>query len=267
MLENMTLREIQILQRRLERLDPPPILHRYRGANDYALKEISNCEVHVTNVTEMNDPFEYQAPISISLADLRSRMYSFCREKGMDDLASRAEANAVDEEKREMLLSGISGIGAKSGLICCSINPLSIRMWSYYAQSHQGICIGYRTNLSPFCLAMGVVYEDPTQSLDILSALEADATLFGDHVSLRKGKEWEFEQEYRIPIGPFPPDHTRLLPIEPRSIQEIRLGVNIKPAFRQLVLEAVRGLPHRPKVIQMGCDTNRFKLTESEYDL
>lgn len=66
---------------------------------------------------------------------------------------------------------------------------VSVRMWAYYAQSHRGICIGYRTNFLPFCFAMGVNYEDPTQPLDVLATLEGDATLMADHVSLRKGKE------------------------------------------------------------------------------
>ena len=85
MLENLTIRELQIVQRRLEKVNPPPILHRYRRANEWALEEISDSKVHVASPADMNDPFEYQATLSVELEDLKEAMYCFCREQGKNE--------------------------------------------------------------------------------------------------------------------------------------------------------------------------------------
>jgi hypothetical protein len=136
-------------------------------------------------------------------------------------------------------------------------------MWAYYADAHKGICIGYRTDKSPFCFAMPVIYENPDNPMEIMSAWANDVTMFCDHLARRKGKEWEFEQEYRIPTGEIPAGRGRTLLVPPESIQEIRLGVNIEPKFREELYCAIQELSHRPEVIQMGCDFNRFTLTET----
>lgn len=139
-------------------------------------------------------------------------------------------------------------------------------MWGYYAASHRGICIGYDTSSHPFNLTFEVLYEDPGEPLEVVEAWETDCTKFCDHISRRKGKEWEFEQEYRLPVGQIPEGQSRLLPIDPGCIVEIRLGVNIKDDFRSRVIEAIRGLPCRPQVFQMTCDFEKFRLEESIVD-
>src|SRR5438105_3589078 len=137
-------------------------------------------------------------------------------------------------------------------------------MWAYYGDSHKGICIGYSTAYPPFSVARQVAYRDPDGSLDLLETLEKDPTMLSDLVSCRKGAEWGFEQEFRIPIGPIPNDHTRLLPIAPEAIVEIRLGLKIPIEFRGDVLAAARKLPRPPRIIEMGCDYDKFSLTETE---
>jgi hypothetical protein len=135
-------------------------------------------------------------------------------------------------------------------------------MWGYYAASHRGVCIGYDTRLNPFSLSFEVLYEDPKEPLEVVETWLTDRTKFCDHISRRKGKEWEFEQEYRIPVGPIPDGHTRLLPVDPHAIAEIRLGVKIEKDFKAKVLEATHKLPVRPRVIQMVCDFESFQLVE-----
>lgn len=95
MLENLSLRELQIVQRHLEKVNPPPILYRYRRANEWALKEISNSEVHVASPADMNDPFEYQATLSVKLEDLKEAMYGFCLAQGKCETEAQEEAIRV----------------------------------------------------------------------------------------------------------------------------------------------------------------------------
>jgi hypothetical protein len=181
----------------------------------------------------------------------------------MDAEEARTEAAAVDSSLVELLREEVNKIRSASGLICCSRNPRSNRMWAYYGGAHRGICIGYSTDLSPFCFAREVAYADPEASIDLLDTLGQDPTLLSDQVSCRKGAEWSFEEEFRIPVGPFTKEHTRLLPIAPEAIVEIRLGAMIAPNFKADVLEAAAALSKPPRLIQMGCDHSRFQLTET----
>ncbi|MGB0154573.1 MAG: DUF2971 domain-containing protein [Verrucomicrobiales bacterium] len=260
----MSPHEKEMVGRFIAKCDPPPILHRYRGNPKFALKEIVESEVHVAGVNDMNDPFEYRAPLSIDVEKLRSQMQHFASEQlGMGKEAAQAEAAAIDRSHLELLNERVEQLRAASGLICCSRNPRSNRMWAYYGGAHRGICIGYSTKFPPFCLAREVAYSDPEKPIDLLDTLDEDPTLLSDQVSCRKGEEWEFEEEFRIPIGPFSKEHTRLLPIEPEAIVEIRLGTMIDADFRKKVIEAASALPKPPRMIQMGCDRASFQLTET----
>ena len=56
-----------------------------------------------------------------------------------------------------------------------------------------------------------------------------------------------------------------IIPFHPSAIKEIRLGanINLNPQFKEELFKAVSKLPYRPKLIQMGCDFDRFVLTET----
>jgi hypothetical protein len=260
----MTPREIEILARFVAKAKPPAILHRYRGNPVFALKEIKTSEVHISAIDDMNDPFEYRTPTSISIEKMRELMRVFAsKQLGMGTEAAKMEGASIDISHVELLQKGLDQLRSSSGLICCSGNPRSNRMWAYYGGAHRGICIGYSTEFSPFCFGREVSYADPKEPIDLLETLDQDPTLLSNYVSCRKGLEWAFEEEFRIPVGPFSEQHTRLLPIAPEAIVEIRLGAKIDSDFKSNVIAAATDLPTRPRLIQMGCDHSNFQLTET----
>lgn len=259
---NLDLRQLEAVAGHFAKANPPPVLYRYRRPSDWALEEIRMPHVHIASPVDMNDPFEYTATLRYELSGLRQLARKFYRRSGMEDAEAIREADALDENTIACLLEQIEELRKKSGLVCLSSNPKSNRMWAYYADCHRGICISYDCSFSPFAIARSVLYEDPTEPLSAIEAHTGDLTRFADHVAVRKGAEWKFEEEYRVPIGPFTDGQTRRLPIRPESIIEIRLGVNIVPKFRQDVIAAAATLAKRPRIIQMECDRARFQLIE-----
>jgi hypothetical protein len=247
----------------LAKANPPAKLYRYRGESDYALNEIREPHLHIASPADMNDPFEYRAPLNYDLSKLRQLAVPFFTNKqGMDKAVALTQANAIDSNLIDYLSRGIDALRDTSGLICLCSTPRSNRMWAYYGVNHRGICITYDTCISPFAFARSVTYEDPETPLDAVDAHLADPMRFGDHVSFRKGEEWRFEQEFRISVGPFKEGQTRILPIQPEAILEIRLGVKIRDPFKANVLAAAETLRHRPKIIQMECDFQSFEFVE-----
>lgn len=256
--------EMESLLRFAAKASPPPLLYRYRRASEWTIKELSVPEVHISGVEDMNDPFEYRAPLRVDINQLKESFCRYCIERrGMNPTQAKQEAACVDSESAALLHDGLEALRADSGLICCSSDPRSNRMWSYYGDGHKGVCIGYASKYWPFLLAQKVAYADPSDSIDLLETLEKNSGQLAEHVSCRKGAEWAFEQEFRIPVGQIPKGHTRLLAIEPSAIEEIRLGARICPAFKEQVVKLCREMPHRPRIIQMDCDYNSFRLTES----
>ena len=260
----MSLPDLQILARNFGKANPPPILHRYRRASEWTIKELAEPEIHITGVDDMNDPFEYRAPLTVDLEKLRTGFKSYAQTQlRMDASTAKQEAQAIGEIELNYIREKIEALRTASGLICATLDPRSNRMWAYYGDSHRGICVGYATEFSPFCFAREVAYADPTGPVDLLDTLNRDPSQLSDHVSCRKGADWAFEQEYRLPVGPIPENHTRLLPIPPEAIAEIRLGAKICPDFKEKIVNLGRGLAHKPRIIQMGCDHQTFSLTET----
>jgi hypothetical protein len=126
--------ETEIALRFLARANPPPILFRYRWPIDWTLDEISKQQIYAAKPDELNDPFEYTAPVFWNV-DLMRRL--FIEEYGPMHGISPAEAAKEFDSSYEWgmahLLDGIMQMREQSGIICLSAIPNSIRMWSYYA--------------------------------------------------------------------------------------------------------------------------------------
>jgi DUF2971 family protein len=259
----MDRRELEIAQKILARANPPPVLHRYRQPTERALEEIVKQHIFASSPDGLNDPFEYSAPVFWNRDSLRRYFIAIY---APDIGIPAAEAAKQFEEYSHDLLSeklsaGLAETRQDSGIICLTAVPNSIRMWSYYAQAHEGICVGFDTRAGPFFAAMKVIYQNPDAPVDIATIMLNDPSELAAHISLRKAAEWEFEQEYRVPIN-LDGNRPRLLPFYPGAIAEIRFGARIKDDFRDELMKAISHLPRRPKLIQMECDFERFVLTE-----
>jgi hypothetical protein len=237
-------------------------LFRYRRPTDRTLAEISKQRIYAARPDELNDPFEYAAPVFWNV-DLMRRLFieEFAPRRGLSPAEAAKQFDSSHESGMEQMHRGIKQIKDQAGIICLSAIPNSIRMWSYYAEAHTGICVGYDTTIRPFNVALEVKYQNPEKPFDIIAAVNSDPTEIAGHISLRKAEEWKFEREYRIPvsIGQNP----RLIPFHPSAIKEIRFGARMKSDFKEKVLEAASKLPNHPMLIQMECEVERFVLNET----
>lgn len=254
--------EADMALRFLARANPPPILFRYRGPSDWAVDEISKQQLYAAKPEELNDPFECCAPIFWNIDLLRRRwVEGFATQSGVSTTDAEKQFETSLKWGMEKLIDKWKMTMSQTGIVCFSAVSNSIRMWAYYAQAHQGICIGYDTKVRPFNVALEVKYKNPETAFDVIAAAENDPTEIAANITFRKSEEWEFEKEYRIAsnLGDI-----RQIPFHPSAIQEIRLGacINANQKFKKRMLEAISRLPHRPRIIQMGCDFDRFILTE-----
>jgi hypothetical protein len=86
------------------------------------------------------------------------------------------------------------------GVCCFSLNPLSNLMWSHYADSHRGVCIGFKYNILQNNVRAKVNYQKSKLKLPsfFMELGEADKNQHIRNVLFTKSKEWKYENEYRI---------------------------------------------------------------------
>jgi hypothetical protein len=252
--------EAEMALRFLARANPPPILFRYRGTSQYVIEEISKQQLYAATSQELNDPFECRAPIVWNIEFMKEQFIRHAPAFGVSSEKAAEEFDSSRDWGMKRLLEKWEATRAQTRIVCFSAKPNSIRMWSYYAQAHEGLCVGYDATRRPFWVAQKVKYQDPETPFDVIAAHESDPTEVAANITCRKSSEWEFEEEYRVASGL---GDIRLIPFEASAIKEIRFGARIKTEFKEKVMEAVSHLPHRPALIQMGCDFDRFILTET----
>jgi hypothetical protein len=252
--------EIETALRFLARANPPPILFRYRRPSDWTIDEVFKQQLYAATSQELNDPFECRAPVVWNVELMKGQFIEHAPAFGLSPAKAAEEFDSSVEWGMKRLLEAWEKTTTQTRIVCFSAKPNSIRMWSYYAQAHEGICIGYDTTIRPFNVALEVKYQNPDIPFDVVAASQNDPTEIAANITWRKSSEWEFEKEYRIAsnLGDI-----RLIPFEPAAIKEVRFGARIQNEFRVKVMEAISHLPHRPKLIQMGCDYDRFILTET----
>lgn len=155
-------------------------------------------------------------------------------------------------------------------ILCVSTLRDSERMWSRYAQDHQGIVLRILPNVekdSKYQLFRPVVYRAKRPPLyeSALSFLEGD--LFGDQearinssmqaIIYSKTLEWEYESEYRLAIPVLPgEDDWSLMPYHPEELAELYLGVNALPAFKTEIVRLAKGVNSQIGIYQMSRDAN-----------
>ena len=244
----------------LARANPPPILFRYRRPSDWTIDEISKQQLYAATSQELNDPFECCAPVVWNIELMKEQFIKYAPAFGLSPVKAAEEFDSSLEWGKKKLLEKWEATKAETRIVCFSARSDSIRMWSYYAQAHEGSCVGYNTSERPFWVAQKVKYQDPNTPFDVVAASQRDPTEIAANIMCRKSSEWEFEEEYRVASDL---EDIRLIPFNASAIKEIRLGARIKAEFKVKVMEAVSHLPHRPTLIQMACDSGRFILTES----
>jgi hypothetical protein len=175
------------------------------------------------------------------MEQLRKQFIQHAPVFGIPPKKAAEEFDSTGDWSLKRLLEKWEATRAQTRIVCFSAKPDSIRMWSYYAQAYEGICVGYDTSRRPFWVAQKVKCQNPDNPFDVIAASANDPTSISDNITCRKSAEWEFEQEYRVASDL---RDIRLIPFEASAIKEIRLGARIKAEFKDRVMEVVKHLPH-----------------------
>jgi hypothetical protein len=152
-------------------------------------------------------------------------------------------------------------------VLCVSTQKDSERMWTGYAQNHEGIALRIQANVekdSKFQCFQRVEYRVSRPSLydDTLDFLAG--SLFGDQESRRRAMlekivyaktlEWEHESEYRLAIPLRQGENWNTLAYHPEEITELYLGLAITKENKKEVIGKAKAVNPNIAIFQTSRD-------------
>ena len=172
-------------------------------------------------------------------------------QKMIDSFVSSASGYDKKEANEYIRLAHQNHVKQVTGVYCIADKSDNQLMWSHYADSHRGVCLGFDPERFPFILAQEVSYSSERERV-----LPSD----DDNTKLQKSifcksKDWSYEGEWRI-VDPYHPIGTRK--IHPRALQSIILGARISDQDRQQIITWSRSRTYQPKIFQAYISTARF---------
>lgn len=249
----------------------PKVLYKYRSlagkqnklhVRDILLKN----EIYLSSPDSFNDPFDCSPAFCPTFT--REGAYALARralsgehpkwdEKKLDSEARKfvsqvrnADMAVVAEELRHAYVNLRKVIAT----YCVSANPRSALMWSHYADSHKGVCLGFDANVDIFAKAQRVSYSSTRSAVDPVH----DSNREGLSKSLLlKAYDWRYEREWRyIDFRRLPGIHR----LPENALCEVVLGARISASDEGYILEWIADMKVEPRIVRAVISHDHFRV-------
>lgn len=252
----------------------PKVLYKYRDwENDFHKKTLLNGELFLSSPGRFNDPYDCKIPVAYYLlaedpillleyfTDFVSRHYQqLSGPRKMEEVTKLIKdgryndpnwiLHAEQQQFRE--------ISEAYGVISLTQHKNNILLWSHYANSHSGFCIGFKAsqllfNESRFGAGGKVMY---TKEFPVVLPTDDTATKIFKQI-YTKSSIWKYEDEYRC-TKHGGSDQTVKFTVN--EVQEIIVGLAMHPSnIESIVRIRDCNFPGVP-VFQTKALRNVFKL-------
>lgn len=263
-------------------------LYRYRSNPDYVVDEIVNDHIFMSPIESLNDPFDSSYGLSFEEAlqctdtvkSFMLRSYFLHSEKwfqevekqllqlcdsvvSLDDFSKMLSeqikkagdlypSSAIASNYYELSMLRIAKRIEYGNVACFSEVWDSIPMWSYYADSHKGVCLKYDFSL---------LDREDISNQNILSSIQKvwysqnrPCDRDGVYSPFMKGLQWAHEQEWRL-FSKFGSEYVKL-----PCLSEIYLGVQFDGKNYRRIIEAAKANGRNIKIylLRPSPDTYSF---------
>lgn len=250
-------------------------LFRYRSLEGESFSRtetvVRDSKMYFANPSSFNDPFDCRPVFSLdgSPAEVRKYFQNLYRNQAphLDRSSRRAEIRKAFKDHRtapnraEALISFgdfyYSTIASRVGLLCLTEKPDDLLMWSHYASSHKGICLGFDKEAASFAIAQIVHYQDERPNVN---PVQQDPEAMLDRALLTKGSHWAYERERRVVNYK---GGARNYQHPPSDLLCIILGAQISDQHRQAVRKWALEHPTSPALYQAELSPKDFSLSLS----
>ena len=258
-------------------------LYKYRPDNEHTLDILRNNELYYSFVEEINDPFDCK--INIALPTNKEQLETHAKKHHIEETLARVTIKALEviNFDTEKIMQEYGKSNFRTITMCClSEIRDNILMWSHYANSHRGICLGFETIIDQDSLCIRTDDETLNNHANPIyhRTLPADKVkyqskcpepynfLFSDHNHFSeflktKSIDWQYEQERRITM-PYRDIKKRLIRYDKSALKEVILGCKASAEFKQQVIKLIKdeytSKDFNVDILQCSVDRNEYRL-------
>jgi hypothetical protein len=252
------------------------VLYKYRSFDDHKFKQIfEEGSLYFSRPEQFNDPFESK-PKLIGLDTLEEKRRYI--ESHVQRYYEHLGYMKRKELKREFLiqlsdpkvtLDKVHEVINKNGVLCLSKRWDKTLMWSHYAKSHTGICIGidfsnYKND--DFGFYHDVIYSQnyPSINFELFGSEHDEAlTKLLQQTMQTKSNEWSYEEEVRF-IKFRAQGGAGVYPFNKNKISEIILGARISPVNCEEILKLTKLHVPNARIFQTKLSDTSYSIERTE---
>ncbi len=250
----------------------PEILYKYRDWNEsYHQRLLTENELFLASAGQFNDPFDVSLPYRYREEDMTpenifQKLYLMAKEKYPEYSEEmlhqmcyeRQQSGAFENgqywrENREGFKERMHAI---FGIVSLTTKNDNLLMWSHYANSHKGFCIGLDSELVFHAVGgtiTPVFYDETFPEIPLFGNPVADMV----QILATKSTHWEYEDEYRL-MKTYAAKTAIVLPDE--AFKEIILGLNMSEEYAVEITQLVKVKFPNMKIYQSQMNEDEFKL-------
>lgn len=254
----------------------PEILYKYRDWEmSFHQDLILKGEVYFSSFDQLNDPFEGAVPFryyteQLTEENMKVKFEKYCRETmhGIEDIEIQERWQHELKTKlwenpdhlREHEANARRKFNEAFGIYSLSEGRDKYLLWSYYANSHKGFCIGFNSKKLVTHLQCSITKVSYVPDIPRLNVFEHPMTI-GRKLTETKGEIWSHEGEYRLKKML----HARkALKIAPDIIEEIVFGVKTDDKTKNEIKERSLTLNKNIRFYQASLHGEQFILDIKE---
>lgn len=254
-------------------MDIPKAVYKFRDwTNDYH-KDILKGEIYFPSPLDFNDPFDCNIPVAYELLqdDEQLRIDYFTKlvntHKGfLNEYEKKNEIQRFISEGRYRDPEWLKWQARKNrenlattGVFCFSMVKDNILLWSHYANSHKGFCVGFNpVKLFYELFQNGVGGGYVRYSNDYPVIMPGTDVMEQIYIQVNtKSNCWAYEEEYRM--DRFKGAKSKVV-VQGSCIEEVNLGCAMSERDKESIMYFINvNIPH-VKVFQAYPVRNRFQI-------
>ncbi len=252
----------------------PEVLYKYRDFNnEFHKRLLFNHELFFSSAAQFNDPFDATLPFKYDEKELTEdnifkKYYSVIQRKNLEwkeeqihQLAyeEQRKGHIKDDRQQERFEENITKqIHETIGIVSLTTTPENILMWSHYANSHTGFCIGLDSkfifkNFGPHLTLQQMIYDAEIPRIGLFDI----PTVYFTKILSTKSDLWKYEKEYRFMNRNFV---NKTLDITSHALKEIHLGAKMDQKIKfDLISKIIETFPAM-KIFDCSISKTEFKV-------
>lgn len=252
----------------------PKFLYKYREpCIEKILPIVAEGKLWAADPNSFNDPFDCYPYIDTSLTKLEILenidTNPLINSRSIDNnirkkfLRKYEKQNKYENSKDQKKVDWTKSL-RNLGVVCLSEDNSNILMWSHYAASHTGVCIGISTKDSKLGYYKKVIYSDKRPTFTAYQKANPINREMIEQALLKKAKAWEYEREWRCFVLNA---KKREVLIPKESIKHIFLGINVKESFKEELKSEINSNNLDIELIQLYQNEKCYRLEAKNFIL